>query len=133
MIHDRIVIGILDQALSQRMQMDPDLTLEKTLTSVRQREAVKEQEAVLGKTAPTSAKLETSVDFVRKGKAKNFKPATLHKTEVRYHSTRPTLSPNGVTYLRFVRKIRKQRSFKKPITIAATVFVSAHRCHLMRL
>jgi hypothetical protein len=53
------------------MQMDPDLTLEKTLTSVRQREAVKEQEAVLGKTAPTSAKLETSVDFVHKGKAKN--------------------------------------------------------------
>jgi hypothetical protein len=29
------------------------------------------QQAVLGKTAPTSAKLETSVDFVHKGKAKN--------------------------------------------------------------
>ena len=80
MIRDRIVVGIRDQALSQRMQIDPDLTLEKAKTSVRQREAVKEQQAVLGKTAPTSAKLETSVDFVRKGKAKNFKPATLHKT-----------------------------------------------------
>ena len=68
----RTIVGIEDQALSQRMQMDPEVTLEKAKTSVHQHEAFKEQQAVLGKTAPASTKLETSVDFVRKGKAKNF-------------------------------------------------------------
>ena len=29
MVHDRIVVGIRDARLSQKLQMDPDLTLEK--------------------------------------------------------------------------------------------------------
>ena len=47
MIQDRIVVGIRDRALSKKLQMDPDLTLEKAKTQVRQREAVHEQAQIL--------------------------------------------------------------------------------------
>ena len=44
MIRDRLVVGIQDLALSECLQLDPDLMLEKAKTLVRQREAVKEQQ-----------------------------------------------------------------------------------------
>ena len=47
MIRDRIVIEIRDVALSERLQMDPDLTLEKPKTVVCQREAVKSFKVIL--------------------------------------------------------------------------------------
>ena len=47
LIRDRIVIGILDKALSKRLQMDPELTLEKASRMVRQSEPVREQQLVL--------------------------------------------------------------------------------------
>jgi hypothetical protein len=43
LIRDRLVVGIHDKALSERMQMEAGLTLEKAKTLIRQREAVKEQ------------------------------------------------------------------------------------------
>ena len=47
MIQDRIVVGLLDTALSEKLQMDPDLSLEKAMTSARQREMVRKQQPVL--------------------------------------------------------------------------------------
>ena len=47
MIRDRIVVGIKDQGLSERLQLDPALTLEKAKTMIRQREAIHEQQAIL--------------------------------------------------------------------------------------
>ena len=47
MIRDRIVVGIRDSSLSERMQIDEDLTLEKAKKMVRQREAVHEQQEIL--------------------------------------------------------------------------------------
>ena len=38
MIHDRIVIGIRDYQLSQKMQLKPDLTLKKAIELARQSE-----------------------------------------------------------------------------------------------
>ena len=58
MIHDRIVVGICDQALSQRMQLDPNLTLEKAKTLSYQREAVREHQEIL----ESSTKATLSVD-----------------------------------------------------------------------
>ena len=43
MLRDRLVVGIRDTSLSEKMQTDPALTLEKAKTMIRQREAVKEQ------------------------------------------------------------------------------------------
>ena len=42
MIRDRLVVGIRDSNLSERLQIDDALTLEKAKKLVRQREAVKE-------------------------------------------------------------------------------------------
>ena len=43
LIRDRIVVGIRDASLSERIQMDPELTLEKAKTVVRRTETVREQ------------------------------------------------------------------------------------------
>ena len=42
MLRDRIVVGLRDRTLSERLQLDPDLTLEKAKRTARQKEAVKE-------------------------------------------------------------------------------------------
>eukprot|EP00731_Ephydatia_muelleri_P016331 Em0009g755a len=47
LIRDRTVIGILDKALSKRLQLDPGLMLEKAARMVRQSECVGEQQLVL--------------------------------------------------------------------------------------
>ena len=49
MIRDRLVVGIRDTSLSERLQMDPDLTLVKAAKKavVRQKEAVTEQQQLL--------------------------------------------------------------------------------------
>ncbi len=47
MIRDCLVVGILDSSLSQQLQLDAELTLDKAKTKVRQREAVGEQQKVL--------------------------------------------------------------------------------------
>ena len=47
MIRERIVVGIQDNSLTERMQMDSDLTLEKAKRMARQREAVHEHQEIL--------------------------------------------------------------------------------------
>ena len=47
MIRDRLVVGIRDSSLSERLQMDAALTLEKAKTAIRQREAVQEHQLIL--------------------------------------------------------------------------------------
>ena len=47
MIRDRLVVGIRDTTLSERLQMDPKLTLESAKKAIRQREAVHEQQRAL--------------------------------------------------------------------------------------
>ena len=47
LIHDRLIVGILDSELSERLQLIPDLLLEKAKEMVRQNEAVHEQQQEL--------------------------------------------------------------------------------------
>ena len=47
MIRDRIVVGLLDANLSMKLQMDPELTLDKAVTLARQSEAIKQQQKVV--------------------------------------------------------------------------------------
>ena len=44
MIHDRIVVGLLDASLSTKLQLDPELTLEKATTATQQNKSVKKQQ-----------------------------------------------------------------------------------------
>ena len=59
MICDRLVVGIRDQALSKRLQLDATLTLEKAKTSIRQQEAVQEQQTILHGTATADGNLDS--------------------------------------------------------------------------
>ena len=47
MVRDRIVVGIRDAKLSQKLQMDPELNLEKATKLVRESEAIKLQQTTL--------------------------------------------------------------------------------------
>lgn len=47
LIRDRLVVGLNDLRLSERMQLDKDLTLEKAIDMARQTEAVKQQQSNL--------------------------------------------------------------------------------------
>ncbi|UYV84530.1 K02A2.6-like, partial [Cordylochernes scorpioides] len=47
LIRDRIAVGVRDKALSERMQLDSELTLEKAVKMVRQQEAVRQQQVDL--------------------------------------------------------------------------------------
>ena len=49
LIRDHIVVGIQDSSLSVKLQMDPDLTLDKAKRLVRQQEAVRGQLVILNK------------------------------------------------------------------------------------
>ena len=49
LIRDRLVVGIVDSSLSERLQMDSELTLAKAMTVIRQQEAVRSQQSVLHK------------------------------------------------------------------------------------
>ena len=47
MTRDRIVVGIQDRKLSKKLQLDPTLTLDKAIATVRQVEAVKRQQSII--------------------------------------------------------------------------------------
>ena len=47
MIRDRLVVGIRECSLSEKLQLDPSLTLETAKKTIHQREAVHEQQKVL--------------------------------------------------------------------------------------
>ena len=59
MIRDRIVVGLLDDGLSQKMQLDPNLTLEKAVSMTRQSEADHKQQGVVRGTSHESGELES--------------------------------------------------------------------------
>ena len=70
MIRDRLVVGIRDNALSEKLQLDAKLTLETAKTTIRQREAVREQQQTL-KEAEGAASLTSNVDAII-NKDRNF-------------------------------------------------------------
>ena len=66
MIRDRIVVGLRDQKLSERLQLEADLTLEKAMTMARQSESVRKQQSVIrgGK----EIAMESSINVVNRQK-----------------------------------------------------------------
>ncbi|UYV61429.1 K02A2.6-like [Cordylochernes scorpioides] len=61
LIRDRIVVGVRDKALSERMQLDSELTLEKAVKMVRQQEAVRQQQIDLQR--PSTSQKVNQVKF----------------------------------------------------------------------
>ena len=88
MIRDRIVVGIRDQAQSERLQMDVGLTLEKAKTLVRQREAVHEQQILL----KHGQKDDKSIDFLRQGVPSKGKVPPRNRSQAPARKPRQTQS-----------------------------------------
>ena len=65
MIRDRLVVGIRDDNLSQQLQMDPELTLDKAKTRIRQKEAVQHQQGILRGNADTHVASDLEVKQTR--------------------------------------------------------------------
>ncbi len=47
MIRDGLIVGIRDHRLSERLQLDPELTLSKAITKIRQSKEIKKQQTDL--------------------------------------------------------------------------------------
>lgn len=71
-IRDRVVIGIVDKGLSEKLQLTPDLTLEKAIERARQSELVKNQM----KDQASSSKLVDSVNKKSFTPGKNYTRGT---------------------------------------------------------
>ena len=69
MIRDRLVVGISDKALSERLCMDAELTLEKAKMMIRQREVVHEQRDMLHQSSST--KYTTTLEQVKSTRNKH--------------------------------------------------------------
>lgn len=82
MIRDRLVVGIRNNSLSEQLQMDADLMLEKAKKAIRQKEAVHGQQSVLNNDTTVSP-----IDAIKSGSslgqsqptAKQFKPPRRHR------------------------------------------------------
>ena len=79
MIRDRLVVGIMDDGLSKRLQRDPKLTLETAKTTVRQKEAVQEQQQAL-KGAQSSASNLDTLCYDRRGPPQRRDRTAKHKS-----------------------------------------------------
>ena len=67
MIGDRIVVGLLDAKLSEKLQLDPELTLPKAVNQARQSEAVKKQQTLMRNDFKESTGTKNEVDAVNLG------------------------------------------------------------------
>ena len=82
MIRDRIVVGLLDQKLSEKLQLDSELTLEKAINSTRECEAVKKQQPVVrGISDPAITKTE-NIDMLCKNRKQ--KPKKSHQEQNKF-------------------------------------------------
>lgn len=71
MIRDRLVVGLRNVNLSEKLQLDPDLTLEKAVAQARQSELVKKQQSVV-RNEKTLQDNSANIDHV--GARKKWKP-----------------------------------------------------------
>ena len=71
MIRDRIVVGLRYTALSEKLQMDPDLTLKKATDAARQSESIKKQQGLLRSDFQESRKSDKTVEYLEGEKPPN--------------------------------------------------------------
>ena len=87
MVRDRIVVGLLDATLSLKLQMDPELTLDKATAAARQSESVRNQQDVI-----RGEQKQNSVDALeskRAGEKKAKQPQNKFKSKHSFTSQTP--------------------------------------------
>ena len=83
LIRDRIVVGLRNRHLSERLQLDPKLTLEKATNLGRQREWVKHQQSILDGGFKSKS---VEVDSIAKG---------INKKEEKFPTKNSPVKPNS--------------------------------------
>ena len=73
MIRDRLVVGLLDANLSEKLQLEADLKLESAVARARNNEAVKSQQPTIRGSATTPSVPPTAVDALH-SRSKNKQP-----------------------------------------------------------
>ena len=63
MVCDRIVVGLKDKTLSEKLQLEADLTLEKAINQARQKELIRRQQGFIRQEGPSAS----NVDRVKLG------------------------------------------------------------------
>ena len=91
MIRDRIVVGLVDQKLSEKLQVDADLTLEKAINSVRQSESVKSQQPIVR----GQDKAGKPINVDRLHKSKPPKQKSTQNPHLRFHKKPASLSDSS--------------------------------------
>ena len=76
LIRDRIVVGVSDDALSDRLQAQADLTLDQSVQISRQSESRKQQRGVVR----DGRSVNTSVEFVKRDQRPSTKPNTARRS-----------------------------------------------------
>ncbi len=71
LLRDRLVVGLRDRTLSERMQLDRDRTLEKTINMARQSEVIKNQQTDLRGESRSGAEIDAVAAKMNKIAAKN--------------------------------------------------------------
>ena len=85
LIRDRIVFGIKDASLSERLQLDPKLMLEKAKIVVRQRETVRKQQVTIKRVRLEAPQLLEAVGQRNQKRYKKVQKADKHtSTEAMY-------------------------------------------------
>lgn len=79
MIQDRIVVGLRDTKLSEKLQLDPELTLEKAVTQVQQAKAIQQQQSLVWGTSKNHKQPNTHIGVVQKRRPNNRDPTTVGK------------------------------------------------------
>ena len=81
MIRDRIVVGTCNSKLSEKLQLDPDLTPSTAITQVWQSEAIKSQQPLLhGKPATPVGAVQRGRDGLRANRGSRNSVASSHKS-----------------------------------------------------
>jgi len=70
LIRDRIAVGLSDKGLSEKLQLEAELTLEKAMTQARQKELVHHQQGILQQKMTS---IDSSVDQIKAKKNSVYK------------------------------------------------------------
>ena len=92
MIRDRVVVGLRNAQLAEKLQLDPDLTVESATAKARQSEAVKRQQPVVRGANTTTDQMNTDVpiDAIRKHTTRQPRqsPTLQHRPQLNNNTAR---------------------------------------------
>ena len=94
LIRDRIVVGIRDKNLSERLQLESELTLSKAINAVRQKEVVKKQQNLMSFKAFSA---QPTVDAVKSSKRRNPSRGKSADVDSRYNKSEKNENKQSAT------------------------------------